>query len=66
MIQRRAAAAGIKTRIWNHTVRATGNTASLTNSGKLEIDESRVAEDDQALPPAQEEGSPDEVEWIAT
>jgi site-specific recombinase XerD len=36
MIQRRAAAAGIKTRIGNHTFRATGITAYLKNSGKLE------------------------------
>jgi site-specific recombinase XerD len=37
MIQRRAAVAGIKTRIGNHTFRATGITAYLKNSGKLEI-----------------------------
>jgi integrase len=37
MIQRRAAVAGIKTRIGNHTFRATGITACLKNSGKLEI-----------------------------
>jgi len=36
MIQRRARAAGIKTRIGNHTFRATGITAYLRNSGKLE------------------------------
>ena len=36
MIQRRAAAAGIKTRIGNHTFRATGITAYLKNNGKLE------------------------------
>jgi integrase len=36
MIQRRARAAGIKTRIGNHTFRATGITAYLKNEGKLE------------------------------
>jgi len=37
MVQRRAKAAGIKTRIGNHTFRATGITAYLKNSGKLEV-----------------------------
>lgn len=37
MIQRRAADAGIKTRIGNHTFRATGITAYLKNGGRLEI-----------------------------
>ena len=36
MIQRRAAAAGIKTRIGNHTFRATGITLYLKNKGLLE------------------------------
>jgi site-specific recombinase XerD len=36
MIQRRAPAAGIKTRIGNHTFRATGITAYLKNNGALE------------------------------
>ncbi len=36
MIQRRAATAGIKTRIGNHTFRATGITAYLKNKGTLE------------------------------
>lgn len=36
MIQRRAEAAGIKTRIGNHTFRATGITAYLKNKGALE------------------------------
>jgi site-specific recombinase XerD len=36
MIQRRARAAGIKTRIGNHTFRATGITACLRNGGTLE------------------------------
>jgi site-specific recombinase XerD len=37
MIQRRAAAAGIETKIGNHTFRATGITAYLKNGGTLEI-----------------------------
>ena len=36
MIQRRAKAAGIKTKIGNHTFRATGITAYLNNKGTLE------------------------------
>ena len=37
MIRRRAAAAGIRTKIGNHTFRATGITEYLRNGGKLEI-----------------------------
>src|SRR5215210_454919 len=37
MIQRRAKAAGIKTRISCHTFRATGITRYLQNGGKLEV-----------------------------
>ena len=37
MIRRRAKAAGIHTRIGNHTFRATGITAYLKNGGRLEI-----------------------------
>lgn len=37
MVQRRAEAAGIKTKIGNHSFRATGITAYLKNGGKLEI-----------------------------
>jgi site-specific recombinase XerD len=37
MIRRRAAAAGISTRIGNHSFRATGITEYLKNGGKLEI-----------------------------
>ncbi len=37
MIQRRAAKAGMKTRIGNHSFRATGITAYLKNGGRLEI-----------------------------
>jgi integrase len=36
MIQRRATDAGIKTRIGNHSFRATGSTAYLKNGGTLE------------------------------
>ena len=36
MIQRRAAKAGLATRIGNHTFRATGITAYLKNGGTLE------------------------------
>ena len=36
MIQRRAQAPGIKTRIGNHTFRATGITAYMSNGGSLE------------------------------
>lgn len=36
MIQRRAAAAGLRTRVTNHTFRATGITAYLKNGGTLE------------------------------
>ena len=36
MIQRRAEDAGIKTRIGNHTFRATGITAYMKNKGTLE------------------------------
>ena len=37
MIRRRALDAGIRTRIGNHTFRATGITEYLRNGGKLEI-----------------------------
>jgi integrase/recombinase XerD len=37
VVQRRAKAAGIETRIGNHTFHATGITAYLKNSGKLEV-----------------------------
>jgi hypothetical protein len=36
MIRRRAAAAGIETKLGNHSFRATGITAYLKNSGTLE------------------------------
>ena len=37
IVERRAKAAGIQKRIGNHTFRATGITAYLKNSGKLEV-----------------------------
>ena len=37
MIRRRAAAAGIVTKIGNHSFRATGITEYLRNGGKIEI-----------------------------
>jgi site-specific recombinase XerD len=37
IIRRRAKAAGIETRIGNHTFRTTGITAYLKDSGKLEV-----------------------------
>ena len=56
MIQRRAAAAGITTKIGSHTFRATGITAYLKNKGTLETRadhrQPRLAADHQALRPA--------------
>ena len=43
MIQRRATAAGIQTRIGNHTFRATGITAYLKNGGTLETAQQMAA-----------------------
>lgn len=37
MVGRRAAAAGVRTKIGNHSFRATGITEYLRNGGKLEI-----------------------------
>ncbi|MGB4100688.1 MAG: tyrosine-type recombinase/integrase [Alphaproteobacteria bacterium] len=37
MIRRRAAEAGIRTKVGNHSFRATGITEYLRNGGKLEI-----------------------------
>jgi integrase len=42
MIGRRAKQAGIKTKIGNHTFRATGITAYLKNGGKLEVAQQRA------------------------
>jgi integrase len=69
MIQRRAAVAGIKTRIGNHTFRATGITACLKNSGKLEIAQHIANHESPRTTKLygrrQEEISLDEVERIA-
>ena len=69
MIQRRSKAAGIQTRIGNHTFRATGITAYLNNHGALETAQ-HIA--NHASPRTtmlsdrrQEEISLDEVERIA-
>jgi integrase/recombinase XerD len=43
MVERRAAAAGIKTEICCHTFRATGITTYLKNGGKLEIAQQMAA-----------------------
>jgi integrase len=69
IIQRRAADAGIKTRIGNHTFRATGITAYLKNSGKLEIAQ-HIANHESPrttkfFDRRQDETSLDEVERIA-
>jgi hypothetical protein len=55
VIQRRAAVAGIKTRIGNQTIRATGIIAYLKNSGKLEVAQhiaNHESPHDEALRPA--------------
>jgi integrase/recombinase XerD len=69
MIQRRAAVAGIKTRIGNHTFRATGITAYLKNSGKLEVAQHIANHESprttKLYDRRQDEISPDEVERIA-
>jgi integrase/recombinase XerD len=53
MIQRRAAASGIKTKIGNHTFRATGITAYLKKPGyagaRADDRQSCLAQDDEAL-----------------
>jgi len=43
MVRRRAAGAGIATKIGNHTFRATGITAYLKNGGKLEVAQQMAA-----------------------
>ena len=69
MIQRRAKAAGIQTRIGNHTFRATGITAYLKNSGTLETAQ-HIANHESPLTTKlydrrQDEIALDEVERIA-
>lgn len=68
MIQRRAADAGIKTKIGNHTFRATGITAYLKNKGTLEAAQ-RIANHEsprttKLYDRRQDEISLDEVEKI--
>ena len=69
MIQRRAADAGIKTRIGNHTFRATGITAYLKNKGTLEaaqhIANHESPRTTKLYDRRQDEISLDEVEKIA-
>ena len=69
MIQRRAAAAGLQTRIGNHTFRATGITAYLKNSGKLEVAQHLANHESprttKLYDRRQDEISQDEVERIA-
>jgi hypothetical protein len=69
MIQRRAAAGGIKTRIGNHTFRATGITAYLKNKGTLEtaqfIANHEPPRTTKLYDRRQEDISLDEVERIA-
>ena len=69
MIQRRAKAAGIQTRIGNHTFRATGITAYLKNHGTLEtaqhIANHESPRTTKLYDRRQEEISLDEVERIA-
>ena len=69
MIQRRAKAAGIQTRIGNHTFRATGITAYLKNNGALEtaqhIANHQSPRTTMLYDRRQEEISLDEVERIA-
>ena len=69
MIQRRARAAGIQTRIGNHTFRATGITAYLRNAGKLEYAQTMANHSSprttKLYDRREEEISLDEVERIA-
>jgi integrase/recombinase XerD len=69
MIQRRAKAAGIETRIGNHTFRATGITAYLKNSGTLEVAQHITAHESprttKLYDRRQDEISLDEIERIA-
>jgi site-specific recombinase XerD len=68
MIRRRAAAAGIATKIGNHTFRATGITEYLRNGGKLEVAQ-QMANHESARTTGlydrrNDQVSLDEVEWI--
>ena len=69
MIQRRAAYAGVRTRIGNHTFRATGITAYMKNGGKLETAQQIANHESprttKLYDRREEEISLDEVERIA-
>lgn len=69
MIQKRAKAAGIRTRIGNHTFRATGITAYLKNGGKLETAQQMAGHESprttKLYDRRQDEITLDEVERIA-
>jgi integrase len=69
MVQRRAKAAAIETRIGNHTFRATGITAYLKNSGKLEVAQHIANHESPRTTKLygrrQDDISPDEIERIA-
>lgn len=69
MIQRRAKGAGIKTKIGNHTFRATGITAYMKNGGKLETAQQIANHESprttKLYDRREEEISLDEVERIA-
>jgi integrase len=69
MIQRRAKAAKIKTKIGNHTFRATGITAYMKNGGKLETAQQIANHESprttKLYDRREEEISLDEVERIA-
>jgi site-specific recombinase XerD len=68
IIQKRAKAAGIETKIGNHTFRATGITAYLKNAGKLEIAQQIAAHESprttKLYDRRQDEISLDEIERI--
>ena len=68
IIQRRAKAAGIETKIGNHSFRATGITAYLKNSGKLEVAQQIAAHESprttKLYDRRQDEISLDEIERI--
>jgi len=69
MIQRRAKGAKIKTKIGNHTFRATGITATMKNGGKLETAQQIANHESPRMTKRydrrEEEISLDEVERIA-
>lgn len=68
MIRRRAATAGIRTKIGNHTFRATGITAYLKNGGRLEVAQQMAAHESSRTTGLYDrrgdEGSVEEVERI--